>query len=441
MFKNIVLVIILAFPVSIIAQGIHFEDLSLEEALKKAKMEDKTVFIDGYATWCGPCKLMEKTVFKEQEVGDYFREHFIALKVDVERGEGPQIKSKYGITGLPGYVFIDGNDEVVYRFAESMSTEEFLDECKKAHGFASSPNSLGRMAEKYESEKDNESFLKNYLKVLKDANATDYYDILEHFLAIQTSIPEESKEMVMLLADHYQLLIFGGKAEKIINDNLYSDAWNQYVRKDIREIYQKIPKSMVMATTEYAIARKDSTILELTMEKAAEIGVNVDKAQRKRSYIYFYLKSGQGEKYKALVRPDHEAFVNGIDVEDTRSFYLDWLKRKAEGDPEALRLHPYAERWSTQIAQMVEDYSKFVQTERDKADVQRWMKVAYDIIPYDPIIMSTYANVLYMYGDKDKALEIKEEAFELAQKEDLKRASGILADLEMMKEGDEITLY
>lgn len=74
------------------AQGIQFEKGTFKQALQKAKKENKLLFIDGYADWCAPCKKMEKTVFQEEEVGTYFDEHIVALKVDVEKVTGPKIK-------------------------------------------------------------------------------------------------------------------------------------------------------------------------------------------------------------------------------------------------------------------------------------------------------------------------------------------------------------
>ena len=44
-------------------KGIHFEQgLSWKDILAKAKAEHKYIFVDCYATWCGPCKYMDKNV-------------------------------------------------------------------------------------------------------------------------------------------------------------------------------------------------------------------------------------------------------------------------------------------------------------------------------------------------------------------------------------------
>jgi thioredoxin 1 len=49
--------------------GIQFQNLSLEAAKKLAKETNKLIFIDVYAAWCGPCKMMARGPFQEEKVG------------------------------------------------------------------------------------------------------------------------------------------------------------------------------------------------------------------------------------------------------------------------------------------------------------------------------------------------------------------------------------
>ncbi len=440
--KKLYSIILLALaPMVLLAQGINFEHGTFKQALEKAKAENKLLFIDGYAVWCGPCKQMAKTVFMEEEVGAYFDENLVALKVDVERGEGPEIKRKYGISGLPGYVFIDGDGAVVYRFMAAMPKDKFMNEVKLAVAYSKDENSVGRLAERYVSEKDDERFVRMYLDKLHESNSTNYTDVFEHYLSIQKSIDESSKEMVQLLADHHEQIVFGGEADKIIQRNYGSEAWKLYVRKDIREIFQKLPRSMVEKTTDYAISKRDTVMLEMVFDRAGEAGAKVDENQRKRIYVFYYERTGQGEKYKKMVYDDNVAYIQSVNVQELRDQYLSWKEKKAAGDNRAQFTTPYSVRTSNQISSMVYSYAKFVSCDQDKTDVLNWMKVAYDIIPGDPMIMSQYANVLYNFGsDKSEAIKIKEEAYEIATQEDLKRGASIKADLDIMKAGEELTL-
>jgi len=64
-----------------------------EEALAKARDEDKPVFLSiGYSS-CHWCHVMEREVFEDDEVASYLNEHFVPIKVD--REERPDLDAVY----------------------------------------------------------------------------------------------------------------------------------------------------------------------------------------------------------------------------------------------------------------------------------------------------------------------------------------------------------
>ena len=80
MSKLFLLVVTMSWSIIASAQGIDFFHGSYEEALKKARSENKGIFVDVYTSWCGPCKKMAREVFTQAGVGDYFNTHFVCLK-------------------------------------------------------------------------------------------------------------------------------------------------------------------------------------------------------------------------------------------------------------------------------------------------------------------------------------------------------------------------
>jgi thiol-disulfide isomerase/thioredoxin len=73
-------------------EGIKFKSLSLEKAKAEALENDQLIFIDAHTSWCGPCKKMAATSFKNVEVGELYNEKFINLKIDCELdADGPEI--------------------------------------------------------------------------------------------------------------------------------------------------------------------------------------------------------------------------------------------------------------------------------------------------------------------------------------------------------------
>ncbi|MGF7215654.1 thiol:disulfide interchange protein [Spirosoma lacussanchae] len=106
--------------------GIQFTEASWREILKKAKAEKKVIFLDAYASWCGPCKLLQKRVFTQKTVGDYYNSRFINVKMDMEKGEGPALMQVYPLEAYPTLLFIDGNGRVLKKVLGYQSPEDLI---------------------------------------------------------------------------------------------------------------------------------------------------------------------------------------------------------------------------------------------------------------------------------------------------------------------------
>lgn len=97
------------------SKGIQFFEGTFQEALQKAKDLNKPLFLDVYARWCGPCKLLKKTTFKDEEVGAYFNANFINIAVDGETPEGKELLKKYNIRAYPSLLILDNHGGVKTR--------------------------------------------------------------------------------------------------------------------------------------------------------------------------------------------------------------------------------------------------------------------------------------------------------------------------------------
>ena len=70
--------------------GVHFRSITFEQALTVAKAENKPIFIHGFADWCHYCVYMKDSVYTDKEVGDFYNEHFVCIKLDMEK-EGKEL--------------------------------------------------------------------------------------------------------------------------------------------------------------------------------------------------------------------------------------------------------------------------------------------------------------------------------------------------------------
>jgi thiol:disulfide interchange protein len=108
------------------AGGISFIEGDWKKALAKAKAEKKLIFVDAYATWCGPCKKLQNEVFPDASVGSFFNKNFINITIDVEKGQGVEFAQKYGVEVLPTLYITDENGNPVTYTKGYMSASDLL---------------------------------------------------------------------------------------------------------------------------------------------------------------------------------------------------------------------------------------------------------------------------------------------------------------------------
>ena len=113
--------------------GIKFFKGTWEQALEKAKDENKLIFLDAYASWCGPCKTMAATTFKNKEVGEFFNKNFINFKMDMEKHkQGRRLSQKYKLRAYPTLFFINSNENIVHKTVGGLNNSQAISEGKKA---------------------------------------------------------------------------------------------------------------------------------------------------------------------------------------------------------------------------------------------------------------------------------------------------------------------
>ncbi|MBL1220216.1 thioredoxin fold domain-containing protein [Chryseobacterium sp. L7] len=176
------------------AQGVKFEDSNFTAVLAKAKKENRLVFVDAYASWCGPCKLMVKNIFPLQTVGDFYNSHFVNAKIDMEKGEGVGLAKKYNVKVFPTYLFINGDGEEVHRTIGYVEEKDFIQFAKDAEDPSKRLTSLKK---KFEGGEKDPEFLKNLagLTIYNDAEFAG--KVLERYFQQKTTMDQEDVQMLL----------------------------------------------------------------------------------------------------------------------------------------------------------------------------------------------------------------------------------------------------
>ncbi len=100
-------------PAAVEENGIQFIEENWNKALQEAKKQKKLIFLDAYASWCGPCKMLKRNTFPDKGAGEFFNKNFINVAIDMEKGDGPAVSAKYNVTAYPTLIITDADGNMI----------------------------------------------------------------------------------------------------------------------------------------------------------------------------------------------------------------------------------------------------------------------------------------------------------------------------------------
>ncbi len=109
------------------SEGIDFFEGSWDETLALAKKENKPIFLDVYASWCGPCKLLKKNSFPDVEVGKYFNDNFINVTLDGEKGDGLKVARELKVKGYPSLYVLNSKGELIVYYSGYLGPDDLIE--------------------------------------------------------------------------------------------------------------------------------------------------------------------------------------------------------------------------------------------------------------------------------------------------------------------------
>ncbi|TPE43395.1 DUF255 domain-containing protein [Pontibacter mangrovi] len=235
--------------------GVKFEKgLSWAQIQEKAKKENKYIFVDVFTTWCGPCKLMERDIFPQAQVGDFFNTNFINVKVqaDLTDRDSEEVKNwykdaqaivtTYNVDTYPVYLFFSPKGELVHRLnGASPTAADFIAKAELALS--------GYPSEKWQflKGKKDQDFLLKLLKSAQLMNDREFIPVVANsYLATQENLlTEENIKLIAVStrkvadpgfpvlrshADKADLILGKGRSELIVKTVVFDELVLPYLR-------------------------------------------------------------------------------------------------------------------------------------------------------------------------------------------------------------------
>lgn len=281
-----------------LGQGIDFFHGTWAEGLAKAKAENKILFVDAYAEWCGPCKRMAAQTFPDDKVGAFFNEHFVSMKMDMEKPESTEFKKTHSAGAYPTLLFIDYDDSEIHKKVGALDPAGLIAQGKIALGKV---DRTAEYAPAYEAGDRSPELVLNYVKTLNQAGkpslkvVNDYVNMKPDFsdqknllILFEGTVQADSRIFNMMTKYEDQIAAIVGKPalDKKITEACKATVATavEYKSNDLlteaqEKCKQYVPNAFtkfeVESNKEYALATKDAKLYiksakELASDKALE---------------------------------------------------------------------------------------------------------------------------------------------------------------------------
>lgn len=270
------------------AQGIVFHEGNFASAVQKAKKENKFVFVDFYAVWCGPCKYMSASVFPNATIGEYFNANFVNVKIDAEKQE-KELVSKSKIEAYPTLGFFNGDGQLVFSSKGALDANGLLDLGMKVREFENN-----RIA--YEKDPKDINAMTAYTTVLMQSNPEKAKSIVRTYLAGLPMEDSKKPEIWPLIANFEQ-----------DPDSKYFAYTLQNFTYFLNNMpgYQEYFTNTAGILLDRAIQARDEKLVaeykEITIHAIEQMNVPMPEGFNEEVDIYYYSQTGQSEKHLAAL--------------------------------------------------------------------------------------------------------------------------------------------
>ena len=351
------------------------------KAKELAKEQHKFILIDFYATWCGPCKRLNKEVFEDSLTAIEIAKRFILLKYDAEKDSAHHLTMKFHVNQYPTTIVLS-HDGMMF---------------DKLVGYESDPND-----EKYL------TFLQGaYDKYQQGQNISGVSNIID------LKFPSFYKKIVLkkstikaeqLAIDEYW------KKNKTIDDEINFAIMSYLYVPD--HLIEQVVLSKQELNDKFSKPDIDFLISKIARNKFKKaIEQKNDNAfQKARQFTQLHLSDEIASEYEKDYTKDM------LVAKGDWNEFVEFAQREFAGDPSS----GMANNFSWIIFEKCTDHVILMKA-------IEWMENAVSKQP-EYAYLDTYAQLLYKAEDKQKGIEIMKKAIDAGRKnnDDVKESEKLL---------------
>lgn len=350
---------------------IQFEEVSDIEAFEQIIAEkQKPVMLYFHASWCAPCRRMESTTLQNRRVVRFLNQHFLNFSVDIDGEFGKALKKNYSSSGVPAFLFLDVNSEILKVSVGFKNRATFLDVAQKA---LSSTVTLDELRVKHHegtSSAVETILLAEFLNNLGDPKQFEVADAYLETLELSDLLKEKNWAFFIEFNQH-----INSPAFKIVVDEL-EQFFRTFGRQEVEVSLTKVVVRDILKT----IREKDYELLTRIVNYLKKFSADSDaltnNENRLRLYanVNFYKKNEDWDAFAAHAVPfveDHSFRLLNI--------HLNLLKRGNVPEDVMEYQSDLTIRMSGDIIQYANYIRLHVEDENVLKTAQNWIEKLFDL--------------------------------------------------------------
>ncbi len=458
MKKGILTVLAWSLPFLLLAQtstsqGINWTTgLSWEQIKQKAKQENKHIFLDCFTTWCGPCKMMDKEVYVNDTVGEFFNKNCLSVKVQMDRtkkdddyvkgwySDVDSLNARYRIEGYPTFIFFSPTGKVVDMQLGFKKASEFL-------AYAAKAIEPGKVYMSPYAQYD--SLVKRYNAGIKE------YDQMPGMVMVALKL-NQNDLATKLLKDHLAYALTLPKEKRYTKQNI--EMWNSISFSSKTSVFKFFYNDgkiidRVMAKKGFSRTVVDKTInwefvqpFFAEQNKNASIEMNGGMLTNLNGKNTLPVDSSEAD-WQKLYTTIKTKFNTSIAKRNILDAKVEWYKRHRNFEKYVAHKLSYLDKYCSiengtgrpyDINNAAFDAFKYSTDNKVIDGYIRWMKKVVERKPTDAAIIDTYANLLYKAGKTKDAIFWEEKAANITGGPWASQQESFKKKVELMKKGQSI---
>lgn len=374
-------------------ETILFRYLTYSDFIRASKETGKPVMIYFTGTGCSLCIKMEKQVFPQNDIFNFFNESFINVELfdDFNKPDSAikKLQSKYGIVSQPTFIFIDSTGEVIHKSGYKEKNDFLL---------------VGQQAI---SSDNYRSWISNFEKGKIEITTLKKFLAVEQKPILYAENDYRCKAQEML--DKY----FSSIPKSEYNNSENWEIINKYVSNPYSEIFKFLLENKSKYITTYGeravnekifLVYKDAWSGSTSSSSYLKAEKMIAESIEPMAKLLIFLREmgDEAQKLKGKENIDWTAFMNKYSSTVIKYPNL---------------VNPYL------IYQISEEIT--TNTPEDIKSVEfsnKWLRAILDISANeDEDFFTEYAKTFYILGDKKSAITAQRKAIEIAEKRQVER--------------------